>query len=68
MYNTKECRTVDAMIESNDLKRKRDIYDFTLCLDLGITPIQENDYCMRHIRLMELIIIRMLDDGLFLCV
>ncbi|UJR20766.1 hypothetical protein I4U23_023883 [Adineta vaga] len=35
----------------------------SMCETLNLSPISDDDYCMRHIKLMEMIVHQMLNDG-----
>lgn len=49
----------------NNRKRKSPFSsDHIISSDLGITSTDDMDYCMRHIRYMESIVLQMLNDGL----
>jgi hypothetical protein len=66
MYKTSECNNLNSMLESNYMKDiNLNILSF-FHIELNISPISEIDYCMRHIKHMELIIYQMLNDGKFI--
>lgn len=65
-YKKSECKSLESMIQSKGEETSTFQFlfrSFRVDLDLGLNTAEENDYCMRHIRWMESIVMRMLTDG-----
>ncbi len=62
-YHTSECHNLNSMLESKWIKSKTGYSTLFGDLELNLSPVSENDYSMRQIRHMELIVYQMFNDG-----